>query len=72
MQLATGRQNLGTQMARRNRFAWGDLNKSTKNRKWLDYWHLRNRRYFAPLNTFAIMWTYLGAINRNPPKEMTF
>jgi|GEM_PF-1980189 len=36
------------------------LNKSTKNRKWLDYWHLRNRRYFAPLTTFAIMWTYLG------------
>jgi len=35
------------------------LNKSTKNRKWLDYWHLRNRRYLAPLSTFAIMWTYL-------------
>ena len=41
------------------------LNKSTKNRKWLDYWHLRNRRYFAPLNTFAIMWTYLGVWDRH-------
>jgi len=42
------------------------LNKSTKNRKWLDYWHLRNRRYFAPLNTFAIMWTYLGVVAAQP------
>jgi len=28
------------------------LNKSTKNLKWLDYWHPRNRRYFADLDHF--------------------
>ena len=30
----------------------GELNMSTKYRKWLDYWQVRKRRYFAHLDHF--------------------